>query len=77
MLFDYIEATGDTQILARALPLAERELKWWEENRQVQVMSPYSGKEYRVYRYAVTNSAPRPESYLIGKWSQTSVSVKF
>ena len=26
--------------------------------------SPYSGQTYSMARYAVTNSAPRPESYL-------------
>ena len=67
MLSEYVKTTGDSSILERALPLAERELTWWEKNRQVWVMSPYTDKEHRVYRYAVDNSAPRPESYLIGK----------
>ncbi|KAI0298093.1 glycoside hydrolase [Multifurca ochricompacta] len=64
MLATYVTATNDTTILDRALPLAERELAWWSENRSITVTSPYTNKTYTLSRYAVTNSAPRPESYL-------------
>ncbi|KAG6867339.1 hypothetical protein C0993_004208, partial [Termitomyces sp. T159_Od127] len=50
-------------ILRRALPLAEKELKWWDDNRSVQVQSA-SNVTHKVYHYSVNNSAPRPESYL-------------
>lgn len=68
MLYDYVKATGDTKILKRGLPLAEKELTWWRENRTLNVTSPYTNKTYSVSRYAVKNSAPRPESYLQGNF---------
>ncbi|KAH9987249.1 glycoside hydrolase family 37 protein [Russula vinacea] len=64
MLANYIAASNDTAILDRALPLAERELAWWSGNRSLDVTSPYTKKTYTLSRYAVSNSAPRPESYL-------------
>ena len=66
MLADYVQASNDTSILARALPLAERELDFWKTNRTVNVQSPFTNKTYAVSRYAVNNTAPRPESYLTG-----------
>jgi alpha,alpha-trehalase len=44
----------------------QRELAWWSNNRSLDVTSPYTNKTYTLSRYAVTNSAPRPESYLTG-----------
>ncbi|KAG7444163.1 glycoside hydrolase [Guyanagaster necrorhizus] len=64
MLFRYITVTNDTSILTRALPLAEKELDWWQENRTVNVTSPSTNKVHEMARYAVNNTAPRPESYL-------------
>ncbi|KAG5724287.1 Trehalase [Termitomyces sp. T112] len=63
MLSRYVTASGDRTILRRALPLAEKELKWWNDNRSLQVQSA-SNVTHKVYRYSVNNSAPRPESYL-------------
>ncbi|KAF8073583.1 trehalase [Lyophyllum atratum] len=62
MLARYVATSGDRSILARALPLAEKELKWWDDNRSVQVTSG-SNTTHKMYRYAVNNGAPRPESY--------------
>lgn len=64
MLHAYVEATGDKDILKRALPLAEKELDWWKTNRTITVKSPYSNEDRQITHYAVVNSAPRPESYL-------------
>ncbi|KAJ7505883.1 trehalase [Mycena galericulata] len=64
MLARYVAASNDTSILARALPLAERELAWWQTNRTVSVRSPFTNKTYSMAQYSVTNTAPRPESYL-------------
>ena len=64
MLDRYVKATNDTSILDRALPLAERELQWWSANRTVSVTSSYTSRTYSMFRYAVSNSAPRPESYM-------------
>ncbi|KAJ3485392.1 hypothetical protein NLI96_g4987 [Meripilus lineatus] len=64
MLGAYIDATNDASILARALPLAEKELDWWTANRSLNVTSPYTNQTHTVFRYNVNNTAPRPESYL-------------
>lgn len=66
MLSDYVSTTNDTSILARALPLAEKELAWWVTNRTSTITSPFTSQSYPLARYAVTNTAPRPESYLEG-----------
>ena len=66
MLSDYVSETNDTSILDRALPLAEAELAWWNTNRTSTITSPYTNKSYPMARYAVANTAPRPESYLTG-----------
>ncbi|KAH9932786.1 glycoside hydrolase family 37 protein [Epithele typhae] len=64
MLSTYVSASNDTAILRRALPLAEAELKWWADNRTTNITSPFTNKTYAMARYSVTNTAPRPESYL-------------
>ncbi|RPD56072.1 glycoside hydrolase family 37 protein [Lentinus tigrinus ALCF2SS1-7] len=64
MLSDYVAASNDTSVLDRGLPLAEAELKWWAQNRSLNVTSPFTNKTYTMARYAVNNTAPRPESYL-------------
>ncbi|KAG1727057.1 glycoside hydrolase family 37 protein [Suillus paluster] len=64
MVYDYVNVTGDTSILQRALPLAEDELAWWANNRTIEVASPYTNQTYMMAHYAVNNTAPRPESYL-------------
>lgn len=66
MLSDYVAASNDTSVLDRGLPLAEAEFKWWAENRSINVTSPFTNKTYTMARYAVNNTAPRPESYLTG-----------
>ncbi|KAG8955246.1 hypothetical protein FRC03_011247 [Tulasnella sp. 419] len=63
MLSRYVDATKDYNILRRAIPLADAEIAWWTKNRAVQVVSPYTKTSHTIYRYSVTNSAPRPESY--------------
>ncbi|KAL9711247.1 hypothetical protein Ac2012v2_005787 [Leucoagaricus gongylophorus] len=64
MLSRYVNVTHDVAILNRALPLAEKELRWWHDNRSLNVTSPYTNQTHLVYHYSVHNSAPRPESYL-------------
>ncbi|KAK7025562.1 hypothetical protein VNI00_015915 [Paramarasmius palmivorus] len=64
MLARYVNVTGDRDILTRALPLAEKELQWWQDNRTLNVTSPFTNRTFAMTRYAVNNSAPRPESYL-------------
>ncbi|KAE9396136.1 glycoside hydrolase [Gymnopus androsaceus JB14] len=64
MLSRYINATNDLSILERALPLAEKELAWWQNNRTLSVVSPFTNRTYSIAHYAANNTAPRPESYL-------------
>lgn len=45
---------------------SQNELSWWRNNRTIEVRSSYTNQTYDMARYAVTNSAPRPESYLTG-----------
>lgn len=45
----------------------QRELTWWADHRAVTVTSPFTNRTHTMYRYSVTNTAPRPESYLVGK----------
>lgn len=64
MVEDYVKWTNDTGFLDTAMPAVEKELVWWQNNRTSEVQSPWSGKMHSVARYNVTNTAPRPESYL-------------
>jgi len=62
MVATYVNRTDDVAILERALPLMEAELSWWETNRTINITSPYCNKTFAMTRYAVRNSALRPES---------------
>ncbi|KAG8838324.1 hypothetical protein FRB91_007695, partial [Serendipita sp. 411] len=64
MVLSYYNATKDDATLERALPIMERELEWWSNNRSLSIVSPYTNQTRKVYHYSVTNTAPRPESYL-------------
>jgi len=75
MLDQYVKATNDTDILERALPLAERELQWWAKNRTIPVTSSYTSKTYNMSHYAVVNSAPRPESYFVDYETATGANL--
>ena len=59
----YVEYTNDTSLLDRALPLLEKELQFWTQNRTVELTSPFPGDKYNLSRYAVLNNQPRPESF--------------
>lgn len=61
MVNDYVKATNDTAFLDDVLELADRELQWWATNRTLEVRSPFTNVTHNVSRYAVVNSAPRPE----------------
>ena len=65
MLNLYVQETGNTTILAEALPLADIEMKWWDTNRSIEVTSPWTNNTYTMYHYNVfVNTAPRPEGYI-------------
>ncbi|EGG03595.1 family 37 glycoside hydrolase [Melampsora larici-populina 98AG31] len=65
MLHLYVTTTNDISLLPRALPLVEKEISWWHENRLESVNSPFTSRKHDVYQYRVKNSAPRPEGYHI------------
>ncbi|KAK8188920.1 trehalose [Phyllosticta capitalensis] len=58
----YIDYTGNTTILQRALPILVKEYDFWKQNRSVEVTK--DGKTYKLNHYSVSNTQPRPESYL-------------
>jgi alpha,alpha-trehalase len=75
MLHNYLSRTNDTSLLPRALPLIEKEMKWWDTNRTSTFKSPFSGKSHQLARYDVSNTAPRPEGYL-EDWETVSLSPR-
>ncbi|KAI5459802.1 trehalase-like protein [Mariannaea sp. PMI_226] len=58
----YLEHTNDTSILDRAVPLLVKEHEFFIKNRTVEVS--VGNSTYKLARYAVLNTQPRPESYL-------------
>ncbi|KPP68961.1 Trehalase-like [Scleropages formosus] len=61
MVESYYQATKDRSFLRTALPVLEKEYKFWMENRSVVVA--VGGNQYLLNRYAVQVAQPRPESY--------------
>ncbi|KAJ9480331.1 putative Neutral trehalase (putative) [Pseudozyma hubeiensis] len=64
MIDKYIEAYNDTSVLERFLPLLEREMSFWKNNRTIEFTSPFTNTTHNITHYKVDTSAPRPESYL-------------
>lgn len=77
MLDAYVAESNDTSILDRALPLAEKELAWWKNNRTINVTSPFTNTTHEMAHYAVVNTAPRPESYFQGQRYSMSSSTPY
>ncbi|KAL4647709.1 trehalase [Arapaima gigas] len=61
MVESYYQATKDNDFLRTALPVLEKEYKFWMENRSVTV--EVEGNRYVLNHYAVQVAQPRPESY--------------
>ncbi|TKY86258.1 hypothetical protein EX895_005083 [Sporisorium graminicola] len=64
MIDKYIQAYNDTSVLQRFLPLLEREMSFWKNNRTIEFTSPFTNATHNITHYKVDTSAPRPESYL-------------
>ncbi|GAK65251.1 glycoside hydrolase family 37 protein [Moesziomyces antarcticus] len=64
MIDKYIEAYNDTSVLQRFLPLLEKEMEFWRNNRTIEFTSPFTNSTHNITHYKVDTSAPRPESYL-------------
>ena len=56
MVQAYVRFTNDTSILARAIPLLEKEMQFWATNNSVNVTSPSSNVTYMLNRYFVQKS---------------------
>jgi alpha,alpha-trehalase len=59
----YYEYTQDEELLARAIPILDKEYQFWQSNTSVQVQDPKTGQTYNLNHYNVLNTSPRPESY--------------
>ncbi|KKY16058.1 putative glycoside hydrolase family 37 protein [Diplodia seriata] len=62
MVKTYVDYTGNTTILDRAIPILEKEYDFWTTNRTVEIQK--DNRTYSLNHYAVANTEPRPESYL-------------
>ncbi|KAK6754171.1 hypothetical protein RB195_013276 [Necator americanus] len=61
MLYEYYEVTKDKDFVQKMLPILEKELSFWNNNRMTTVS--IKGTDYLVYRYNTRSNMPRPESY--------------
>ena len=60
----YVEKTSDVEILAKALPLLDKEYLFWMHYRTVDLGPHTNGDHYLLNRYYVDSAGPRPESHL-------------
>ncbi|KAL0101757.1 hypothetical protein PUN28_019111 [Cardiocondyla obscurior] len=61
MVMKYYEKTGDIKFLRKHVATLEKEFKYWQDEKTVDVKK--NGKTYRMARYVVNSNGPRPESY--------------
>ncbi|KIH63723.1 alpha,alpha-trehalase [Ancylostoma duodenale] len=61
MVYEYYEVTKDRDFVMKMLPILEKELTFWNNNRMTTVT--VKGTDYFVYRYNTKSNMPRPESY--------------
>lgn len=57
----YLDHTKDIDFIRRNLPAFEKEFDFWIKNRTISIQ--HRGTSYRVVRYNVEYTGPRPESY--------------
>lgn len=61
----YYEKTQDQSFLAQAIPILDKEYRFWIANTTVRVKDPHSERHYYLLnRYNVLSNSPRPESYV-------------
>ncbi|KAI8343199.1 trehalase [Chlamydoabsidia padenii] len=58
----YYQKTKDVAFLKKALPVLDKEYKFWEKNTTVTIQQ--DGRNYKLNRFNVENHSPRPESYM-------------
>lgn len=58
----YFQKTKDVDFLKKALPVLDKEYKFWRTNTTVTIR--HSDRKYKLNRFNVENHSPRPESYV-------------
>ncbi|WKX94945.1 hypothetical protein Q1695_011861 [Nippostrongylus brasiliensis] len=61
MIYDYYQATRDTEFVREMLPVMEKEYQWWNANRALTLK--VNGEPVTMYQYRTPATVPRPESY--------------
>ncbi|KAJ1913208.1 hypothetical protein H4219_005306 [Mycoemilia scoparia] len=64
----YYQATGDKEILEKAMPILIREHDFWVNNRSITIKDPErfgQDREFNFFIFNVTNAEPRPEGYSV------------
>ncbi|KAJ2806127.1 hypothetical protein H4R20_001809, partial [Coemansia guatemalensis] len=60
----YYEFTGDADFVREALPLLQREYRYWMDRHSVEIPCPSNGNSSLLLnRYIVDTDQPRPEAY--------------
>ncbi|CAK5022317.1 unnamed protein product [Meloidogyne enterolobii] len=62
MIKDYFDITKNKSFLQEFLPLAEKELKWWNQNRSI--IFEFKEKNYLMFQYKTKTNCPRSENFL-------------
>ncbi|CAI4222949.1 unnamed protein product [Auanema sp. JU1783] len=61
MVYEYFETTNDYEFIRKMIPVLEKEMSFWNNNRMVNITR--NGFTYSVYQYRTASNVPRPESY--------------
>ncbi|KHJ92105.1 alpha,alpha-trehalase [Oesophagostomum dentatum] len=61
IVYDYYLATKDKDFVLDMLPLMEKEIQFWMDNRSVNITM--DGVSFNMYQYRASSTVPRPESY--------------
>ncbi|VIO94258.1 Uncharacterized protein BM_BM1535 [Brugia malayi] len=73
MVYEYYEATKDTEFIRNNFKYLVKEFEFWIKNRSL-IVRDKNGKNHTVYQYRTITNVPRPESYLVD--AEAAVKVK-
>ncbi|VDM19656.1 unnamed protein product [Wuchereria bancrofti] len=73
MVYEYYEATKDTEFIRNNFKYLVKEFEFWIKNRSL-IVRDKNGKNHTVYQYRTVTNVPRPESYLVD--AEAAVKVK-
>ncbi|KAF7639195.1 Trehalase [Meloidogyne graminicola] len=62
MIADYFTITNNKTFLKEFLPLIEKELNWWKQNRSIELN--IKGNNYLMFQYKTLTNCPRSENFL-------------